>query len=190
MFQVKPRPQTSNALWGLGQFAQPSRSLSLQSRHSQDHEPFSSCCVFQDQDLDADEIELRACIAIIWTDLEAVRGQRSKGQIKDSRSSAANLPMKQETMETEMADSPQRKNQKFLIDDDVEEGYEYKNVNYKDFITKPKYIRSFPTCPWLRVALTDSAWWILAVVVGVLTVLFAVNHDKIVTVGSHSSVNR
>jgi hypothetical protein len=147
MFQVKPRPQTSNALWVLGQFAQPSRSLSLQSRHSQDHEPFPSCCVFQDKDLDADEIELRACIAILWTDLEAVRGQRSKGQIKDSRSSAANLPMKQETMETEMADSPQRKNQKFLIDDDVEEGYEYKKVNYKDFITKPKYIRSFPSAP-------------------------------------------
>ena len=89
-----------------------------------------------------------------------------------------------------MADSPQRKTQKFLVDDDVEEEYEYKKVNYKDFITKPKYIRSFSTCPWLRVALTDTAWWILAVVVGVLTVLFAVNHDKIVTVGSHSSVNR
>lgn len=55
--------------------------------------------------------------------------------------------MKQEAMETEMADSLQRKNQKFLVDDDVEEGYEYKKVNYKDFITKPKYIRSFPTCP-------------------------------------------
>jgi hypothetical protein len=53
--------------------------------------------------------------------------------------------MKQEAMETEMADSPQKKNQKFLVDDDVEEGYEYKKVNYKDFITKPKYIRSFPT---------------------------------------------
>jgi hypothetical protein len=55
--------------------------------------------------------------------------------------------MKQEAMETEMADSLQRKTQKFLVDDDVEEGYEYKKVNYKDFITKPKYIRSFPSAP-------------------------------------------
>ncbi|KAE9364029.1 hypothetical protein N431DRAFT_390268 [Stipitochalara longipes BDJ] len=71
--------------------------------------------------------------------------------------------MKQEAMETEMADSPQKKSVKSQADDDVEE-YEYKTVNYKDFVTKPKYI----------------PWWILAVVVGVLTILFAVNHDKIV----------
>lgn len=55
--------------------------------------------------------------------------------------------MKQEATATEMSGSPQRKNQKFLVDDDVDDGYEYKKVNYKDFITKPKYIRSFPTWP-------------------------------------------
>jgi hypothetical protein len=55
--------------------------------------------------------------------------------------------MKQEAMETEMADSPQKKSQKSsLVDDDVEE-YEYKTVRYKDFITKPKYIRSSPSRP-------------------------------------------
>lgn len=43
-------------------------------------------------------------------------------------------------MDTEMADSPQKKSQ---ADDDVEE-YEYKTVRYKDFVTKPKYIRSSP----------------------------------------------
>ena len=32
--------------------------------------------------------------------------------------------------------------------------------------------------------LTEEAWWILAIVVGVLTILFAVNHDKIVTVST------
>ncbi len=190
MFQVKPRPQTSNALWGLGQFAQPTCSLSLPSRRSQEHEPSSSCCVFQDQDLDVDVIELESCIAIIRIDIEAVRGQRPKDRLRVHNLQPLNLPMKQEVMETEMADSPQKKNQKFLADDDIEEVYEYKKVNYKDFITKPKYIRSFPTHPWLGLALTNTAWWILAVVVGVLTVLFAVNHDKIVTVGSHLSVNR
>lgn len=36
--------------------------------------------------------------------------------------------------------------------------------------------------PGLSLVLTGKAWWILAVVVGVLTILFAVNHDKIVEV--------
>jgi golgi apparatus membrane protein TVP38 len=46
-------------------------------------------------------------------------------------------------METEMADSPHKKSQ---ADDDIEE-YEYRQVKYKDFITKPKYIRSSPWPP-------------------------------------------
>jgi hypothetical protein len=42
-----------------------------------------------------------------------------------------------------MADSPQKKSTKSQADDDVEE-YEYKTVRYKDFVTKPKYIRASP----------------------------------------------
>jgi hypothetical protein len=68
----KTAPQTSNALWGLGQFAQPSCSLSFPSRRSQEHQLSSSCCVFQDQDLDVDVIELESCIAIIRVDIETV----------------------------------------------------------------------------------------------------------------------
>jgi hypothetical protein len=61
---------------------------------------------------------------------------------------AVNLPMKQEAMETEMADSPQKKSMKSQADDNIEEEYEYKTVRYKDFVTKPKYIRaSFASFP-------------------------------------------
>jgi hypothetical protein len=56
------------------------------------------------------------------------------------------LPIKQGAIETEMADSPQKKSTKSQADDDVEE-YEYKTVRYKDFVTKPKYIRASPARP-------------------------------------------
>lgn len=44
--------------------------------------------------------------------------------------------------------------------------------------------------PRPSLVLTEKAWWILAVVVGVLTILFAVNHDRIVEVSSNFPLTR
>ncbi|RDW62626.1 hypothetical protein BP5796_10928 [Coleophoma crateriformis] len=46
-----------------------------------------------------------------------------------------------------------------------EEEYEYKPVQWKNFVTQPKYI----------------PWWILTVVIVILTILISVHHDDIVT---------
>ncbi|KAH6662312.1 snare associated Golgi protein-domain-containing protein [Halenospora varia] len=45
-----------------------------------------------------------------------------------------------------------------------EEEYEYKQVRWLDFVTKPKYI----------------PWWILAIVIGVLVALMTLHHEEIV----------
>ncbi|TVY84639.1 Golgi apparatus membrane protein TVP38 [Lachnellula suecica] len=48
--------------------------------------------------------------------------------------------------------------------DPEEEEFVYKQVKYKDFITKPKYI----------------PWWILTIVITVLTILLTIHHDQVV----------
>ena len=75
--------------------------------------------------------------------------EESTGQIAipTARSAPAILPMKQVPMDTEMADSPQKKPAKSQVDDDDLDQYEYKTVKYKDFVTKPKYIRGCTAHP-------------------------------------------
>jgi hypothetical protein len=51
------------------------------------------------------------------------------------------------------------------------------------------YVRLLPV-PKASLVLTEKAWWILAVVVGVLTILFAINHDRIVDVSSNFPLTR
>ena len=61
------------------------------------------------------------------------------------------------------------------------EEYKYKDVKWKDFVTKPKYIRaSIPK--FCGFGLTEVALWVVGIFVTVLTILITIHHDQIVEV--------
>jgi len=102
-----------------------------------------------------------------------------------------------------MAENPEAPIQKSGgLDPEVEE-FEYKQVQWKEFLTKPKYIRTFlfsQTLPLYSPSCVDgglmagcggvlnwtdgryAALWILTIVITVLSVLVTIHHDSIVKV--------
>jgi hypothetical protein len=68
-----------------------------------------------------------------------------------------------------------------LVEEEEEE-YEYKAVQWKDFVTKPKYIRGCFLIVDKGPELMDAAWHILGIAVLVGSILLAIHHDQVVEV--------
>lgn len=67
--------------------------------------------------------------------------------------------------------------------DPEEEEYDYKDVQWKDFVTKPKYIRRYNSTSRCGVQLTGRvAFWILGLVVIALSAVIVIRHDQVVNV--------